>query len=276
MKIRDRDFYYGVVLAQIAEYPIFTSINKTTRKDGLYQINEDKHILIKYSISVENEWRFTFRKSDLDELYDTLRLHDDCYVILVCSERTICLLTSEDIEEILELDADTNRSQWISVSCADGRQMKVKGSRGDLSHAVAHNSFPTKLFPEIKEDFAWPPFSRLNFYRRSPVKIKSAQSQQLILSSEDRMLDLADNLMRNVDSAEIYFGLVTFSHLWEDWTEKNVRRIEELIKYDLEFDGYNVEIQRITNVSKSRGDTPCHSQFVWKLNISGAYDFDEE
>ena len=272
MKIKDQDFYHGVVLTQIAEYPIFTSINKTTRKAGLYQINEDKHILIKYSTSGENEWRFTFRKNDLEELYETFSLRDDCHVVLVCSERTICLLTSEDMEEILELDADTDRSQWISVSCTDGRQMKVKGSQGDLSHTVAHNSFPTKLFTEIAEYFAWPPFSRLNFYRNSPIKIKSTKSQQLIFSSEDRMLDLADNLMRNVDSAEIYFGLVTFSHLWEDWTEKNVQRIEELIKYDLEFDGYNVAIQRITNVSRSRGDTPCHSEFVWKLNISGAYD----
>ena len=138
MKIRDKDFYHGVVLTQIAEYPVLTSINKVAQKDGLYQVNDDKHILIKYSISSEDEWRFTFRKSDLEESEKRCEILGDFYVVLVCSDRTICLLTSRDIEEILY--ADTDRSQWISVSCSDGRQMKVKGSRGDLSHTVAHNS----------------------------------------------------------------------------------------------------------------------------------------
>ena len=191
-----------------------------------------------------------------------------CYVtsivVLVCSEKTICLLTSEDMEEIL--DADTDRPQWISVGCADGRQMHVKGSQGDLSHTVAHNSFPTKMFGDTRrremEDYSWPPLIRLNFYRSPP---------ELIFSSEDRTLDLADNLMRWVDNAEIYFGLVTFSHLWEDWTEENVQKVEELIKCDLEIDGYNVAIQRITNASGQEGiHRPCHSEFLWKLNISGS------
>ena len=112
------------------------------------------------------------------------------------------------------------------------------------------------------EDCSWPPLSRLNFYRNPP---------ELIFSSEDRTLDLADNLMRWVDNAEIYFGLITFSHLWENWTEENVQKVEELIKYDLEFDGYNVVIQRITNASDQEGiHRPCRSEFLWKLNISGS------
>jgi hypothetical protein len=91
MKIQDKDFYHGVVLTQIAEYPTFTSINKVTRKEGLYQINGDKRILIKYSKG-DDEWRFTFRKDEFEELH-----HYESFIVLMCAGNTVCLLPRDDI-----------------------------------------------------------------------------------------------------------------------------------------------------------------------------------
>lgn len=268
MKIQSRDFYHGVVLTQIAEYPIFTSINKATEKEGLYQINNDKWILIKYSTGDE-EWQFTFRKDDFDEFW-----RYEFFIVLVCGGNTVCLLSSEDIEEILDTDSDS--SQWISVYYPDGGQMRVRGSRGDLSHTVAHNAFPKDLFGAItkkQEPYSWPPFSKLNFYKSPP---------ELIISSEDRMLDLADHLTNEVSfdkDTTVYFGLKTISPLWKVWTEDNLKAVENLIKYDLSFDGFKVDIERITNVIcpyTKKQDIPCHEEFVWELNISVPLDEGDE
>jgi hypothetical protein len=270
MKIQNKDFYHGVVLTQIAEYPTFSSINKVTEKEGLYQLNNDKRILIKYSTSDEGEWRFTFSRNDLESIDH----HYEFFIILVCGGSSICLLSSEDIEELLDTDADS--SQWISIDYLDGEQIRVKGSLGDLSHTVAHNAFPKNLLGAVskaQEVYSWPPLSKLNFYKQPP---------KLILSSEDRMLDLADRLAYNVSFKEdttVYLGLTTISHLWEAWTEENLRKVEELIKYDLGFDGFNVEIERITDVIcpyTKKQDIPCNEEFVWKLNISVALDEVEE
>jgi hypothetical protein len=263
MKIKDKDFYYGVVLTQIAEYPTFTTINKLGVKDGLYQITDERLILIKYSKADEGEWRFTFRKDDFNE---NSHLFWGFFIILVCGESTICLLSSNDIGELV--DTSTEALQWISVNYPDGGQMRVKGSLGDLSHTVAHNAFPKELFDEEAKNRSttdsgkWPPFSKLNFYIRPPT---------LVLSSEDRWLDLTDNLTNMVESGKpVYFGVTTISHLWETWTEDNLRTIEELIEEDITFDGYSVKIERITDpicrYSRNQ-DISCNREFLWKLKL---------
>ncbi len=270
MKIQDKDFYYGVALAQIADYPTFTSINRVTEKDGLYQINDDIRILIKYSTADNGEWRFTFRKDDFEELH-----YYECFIVLICSGNTICLLSHEDINEILDTNIDA--SQWVSVTYPDKGQMRVNGSLGPLSHTVAHNAFPREILGTVikkQEEISWPPFSKLNFYWQPP---------SLIFSSEDRRLDLVDDLDRvlglfdlldSVTSEKdvtVYFGLTTISHIWDAWTDVNLEKIENHIKYDLEFDGFNVEIERITDVicpQTKKQDIPCNTEFLWKLKIS--------
>ena len=122
MKIQEKDFYYGAVLAQLAEHPVFTSINKVTEKEGLYLVNDTDWLLIKYSSSEGPEWRFTFRKEDLD----VTDLHQ-IYFVLVCGDSTICLLDDSEIATLL--DSKTATSQWVSVSFPDRGQMRVKGDR---------------------------------------------------------------------------------------------------------------------------------------------------
>lgn len=128
----------------------------------------------------------------------------------------------------------------------------VTGSLGNLSHEVAHNAFPDTIFSK-NEDPRWPPFSELNFYEDTP---------NLICSTVDRYFDLADNF----DYTDtVFFGLKTISHAWETWNEENLSKIEETIKYDLGFDGLNVDIERITTTNIN--NEHCTNEFLWRLNI---------
>jgi hypothetical protein len=168
MKIQEKDIYYGVALTQIAESPTFTSINKVMGKNGLFQINNDKRILIKYSTSESGEWRFTFSPDDLAELSSGY----DNYIVLICGLETICLLSFVDINELIDTLKD--ESQWIGVNYPVGGRMRVRGSLGGLSHTVAHDSFPKNLLGSVtkkQEDYAWPPFSKLNCYEAQPELI---------------------------------------------------------------------------------------------------------
>ena len=133
MKIQDKDFYYGAVLAQIAQYPTFTSINQVTEKEGAYQIN-NSYILIKYANASNNKWRFTFRQDDFKCFSNSRHPpFKNCFIVLVCAGtlipstlfgHTICLLSNSDIKEIL--NKDSNDSQWISVSYSNGSQWIIR------------------------------------------------------------------------------------------------------------------------------------------------------
>ncbi|MCK7544878.1 hypothetical protein MLC59_11970 [Marinobacter bryozoorum] len=55
----------------------------------------------------------------------------------------------------------------------------------------------------------------------------------------------------------------TKSNKWTTWNSKNVKKIEEHIKYDLEYDGYQVILERVSKPGK----TLCSKPFTWKLEI---------
>ena len=262
MKIQEKDFYYGVVLAQLAEHPVFTSINKVTEKEGLYLVNDSKRLLIKYSSLNGPVWRFTFRADDF-----TVADGHELFFVLVCGSSTICLLYESEIKTLV--DPTSKTSQWISVAFPANGQIRAKGPLGRLKHTVPHNAFPKDIFGRFGGEvghYVWPPLSKLNFYADSP---------NLTFSTEDRRLDLSDRFGERVRPGNkptvVYFGLATVSHKWRDWSEKNLRAVEEIVKYDLEFDGFDVVIERFTNpISRynKRFNKPCTSEFVWKLKIS--------
>jgi len=257
MRICDKDFYYGVVLNQLAIHPTFTSINKVGLNDGLYQINDMTRILIKYSTSDEN-WRFKFTANDFDDIEQERFFH--LFIVLVCP-KTICLLSYSDLQEIVNIKS--KKSQWISFNYSGSKKMVVTGPLRDLSHKVAHNAFPGNIFDE-NGDPRWPPYSELKFYDDTP---------NIICSTKDRYFDLADNLdylANNINHTyTIFFGLKTISHAWKTWNEDNLDKIEKAIKYDFEFDGLKVDIERITKTTKN--NEHCHDQFVWKLLIVPDY-----
>src|SRR5687767_1355333 len=87
----------------------------------------------------------------------------------------------------------------------------------------------------------WPPRSRLTFYRGH------RGGRTRLFSVRDRGFDLSDGLMLNWNHASrtVYMGLSTESKRWPRWDEKAVSWVEEVIRYDLDFDGYGVSIRRL-------------------------------
>jgi len=104
--------------------------------------------------------------------------------------------------------------------------------------------------------YLWPQKARLTFYNGRG---------RLLWGSCDRRLDLSDNLMGfwHKPSRTVYLGMSTASDRWSQWDEKTIGRMEELIRYDLGFDGYAVVIKRLTESTQLR----CAEEFRWKLRI---------
>lgn len=262
MKIQDQDVYYGAVLQQIAEYPVFTSINRVTEKPGLYLVNDTKRMLIKYSRENGPSWTFKFTPDDLQmgEGYEY-------YVALNCGNRSVCMLSEWDLHKVL--DANAKASQMVRVWFSDNSSIRVSGPQGQFPNTIAHNAFPASMLGRVRpeqEQYAMPPLSRLTVYNEPP---------QILFQSTDRMDDLADLLGGRVSSKgrTFYLGVSTVSHTWKTWNEKNLKFIEKDIQYDLGFDGYKVKIERHTpavDPATKRKDRPCNEEFLWKLHIAEA------
>ena len=103
----------------------------------------------------------------------------------------------------------------------------------------------------------WPPRVKIYVYD---------MEKRLIQTSKNIRYDLNDNLMEPWPYTKriVYFGMNTFSTNWPIWDEESIKCIEYLIEYDLNFDGNEVVITRMT---KSVGQ-PCTSEFLWLLEIS--------
>jgi len=102
----------------------------------------------------------------------------------------------------------------------------------------------------------WPPKMRIYVYDEELC---------LIEESEDRKYDLNDNLFQTwyTNSRTVYVGIETRSKNWPKWDEGSLKWIEDRISWDLEFDGNEVRITRITeNIGH-----PCAEEFIWRLDI---------
>lgn len=144
MKIQEKDWFHGSALTQICEHDSFTALNKATEKIGHYQVNHDKRVLIKYRSTEDMPWRFTFSPEDVESINDDIEADQNSFLCLVCGYDTICVLSSDQIEEVLDLESD--ESQWVSVQYPQGGSMRVRGSYGDIDNTIRHNAFPNDLF----------------------------------------------------------------------------------------------------------------------------------
>ena len=104
----------------------------------------------------------------------------------------------------------------------------------------------------------WPAHTKITcFNAKNEVIADSARSR----------LDLADSLMLHHDHKKpltCHIEVLTRSADWTTWNSVNVKRIEDHIVYDLEFDGYQVKIERVSKPSR----TLCSKPFRWQLEIS--------
>lgn len=92
------------------------------------------------------------------------------------------------------------------------------------------------------------------------------ENMVFIEESRDRKYDLHDSLMQAwaYDNRIVHVGVDTLSKSWIKWDEDSIKCIEDLINYDLHFDGNEVVISRITD----RIGQPCSQEFVWRLEMS--------
>jgi hypothetical protein len=143
MKINGKNQYHGAALAQIVDADEFTALNPASDKRGHYQINRNRRVLTKLSKADAGSWRYTFTKSDLAVLRNDIDTGNQAFVCLICGTFTICLLTEEDLNEVLDLDGPR---QTIEVTAPQGKSMRVRSSKDELSRKVPHSSFPRDIF----------------------------------------------------------------------------------------------------------------------------------
>ena len=104
----------------------------------------------------------------------------------------------------------------------------------------------------------------------SKIKCFNMNGDEIATSKRSR-LDLADSLMLHYHNAKPKLCLIevsTNSKKWGTWNKKNVIKIEDHIRYDLQFDGYDVVIKRVS----TPGKTLCSKPFRWELEISNSTD----
>lgn len=143
MKINDTHQYHGAALAQIVQDDAFTALNRASDQYGHYQINHDRRVLIKTAKNNGEKWSFTFTQDHLAVLRNDINTDSDVFACLVCGTTTICLLTVDDLQEVIDLNGT---SQTIHVRYPPKKSMRVWGSKDELSHVVYHKAFPRDIF----------------------------------------------------------------------------------------------------------------------------------
>lgn len=100
----------------------------------------------------------------------------------------------------------------------------------------------------------WPP--------RPTISIYSLESHLLIRSRKPKF-DLTDNWARYSGYSNfIRLGISSQSLRKINWTQEELSRQEDNIRYDLSEDGYQVEINRLKGI-----DLPCSEEALWELHI---------
>ncbi|MGD0487653.1 MAG: hypothetical protein ABSB94_10720 [Syntrophorhabdales bacterium] len=110
-----------------------------------------------------------------------------------------------------------------------------------------------------QELFAWPPRCRISVYQIEEGFVIWPPEV-----STERLFDLSESIdfPPNRKRVAVHFGLSTKSVRWPIWDERRLQQIEWRIKYDLEFEGYEVTIKRL-----GEHGSPCFEEFLWKLSI---------
>ncbi|MDE2420381.1 MAG: hypothetical protein KGO49_04260 [Gammaproteobacteria bacterium] len=201
------------------------------------------------------------------------------YVALVCGGETICLLTDSDLKEVIDVDSE-GEQQWIAVSFESGTNMQVKGTKGVLKRKIPHNSFPKNIFnppTDIEEVYLWPPLSKIKLYEGNPSLICSIE--------DDRNFDISDAFENYFDLdvcvdicgvVTAYISISSLSRDWDTWSEERLTEIEDKFKYTFNFEGYHIDIERVTRCSRFGHIINCEEDFIWRLEISRVKEDEDE
>ena len=144
MKVVDRELYLGVALSQIVENVGFRSMRKASPRLGHYEINGTRRILVRHTKSARGPWSFSFRPDDLRLIREELATSPLFFLGLVCGNASTCLLTADQLVQVIDLSTDDVQS--IRVSARPGSSLSISGSAGSLDGKVTNHAFPSRLF----------------------------------------------------------------------------------------------------------------------------------
>lgn len=165
MKIHDDHLYHGAALIQIAEHDKFTAINELKiggeKYTNAYRINDGIAVYFKYSmrsISTYEEYRFNFKKDQLDSLEEISKHCRSTYLALVCvKDREVCCISYGQLIDLIETRKEAKgggEDQYhILVTAPAGKGLRVyvnapgvKGKMQGEPLIVPRSSFPDLIF----------------------------------------------------------------------------------------------------------------------------------
>lgn len=148
MKTTWKHVYHGMALAQLVESGQFTALNRVDGTEGLYLVNHDRRLLIKYDAEDNNgRYTFTLNPGERKLLREAAASSPGgVFVALVCGDVTVCGLSLDELQLIAAWTR--SGSQGLSVLVEEGRSMTVAGPLGTLPYKVPHSGpdgFPGKV-----------------------------------------------------------------------------------------------------------------------------------
>ena len=163
MQIRKRHLYQGAALAQIAEHKSFKAINKlATNGPGRssFLINVDIGVYLKYAVKPNgnDEYPFTFKKANLDEVEEVAAKLSKTFIALVCVKaRHVCCLTVKQLRTLIQYRKVAKKadeeSYTVMARVVDGKSFRVyvnfpgeKGTVAGKKLIVSRGRFPGVLF----------------------------------------------------------------------------------------------------------------------------------
>jgi hypothetical protein len=91
MSLKEIDFYHGSVFVRLSQCNSAISIRKLNEQtQGIYVLNEELPILIKHTTKKLSPWRFSFIKTNQDDLQKVKNRYGSALVIFVCGHDGIC------------------------------------------------------------------------------------------------------------------------------------------------------------------------------------------
>ena len=121
----------------------------------------------------------------------------------------------------------------------------------------------------IPERYKWPPRMMMRFFGRGLAPARSRRDRPSLdedtasFTSRDRELDLVDYIFASdwpFDQRTFEIEIVSRSKRWISWNEKELGRVEEIIKADFNYDGYRVKILQISGMGE-----PCSTPMRWRV-----------
>jgi hypothetical protein len=100
--------------------------------------------------------------------------------------------------------------------------------------------------------YQWPPRACFLFY---------TGRGRYLFSEKGPWVDLEDSL--ELTPPTVQLGMTCEGRGWTTWTESRLKRVEWLMKQDIEFDGDRVSIERLTAAKGQK----CSREFRWKLRV---------